>query len=92
MPHSKLVRDFWNDMNRHPEARYKKLSERVVLECERWIPQGEDTRGRVVAWCTTDTGWGKPAEYYGLYDDCLDIYSETETFEYFQHRIEVEEE
>lgn len=57
--HSSIVRQFWDDMNRHQNARYRKADAYTVLELESHESRG---RERLVGWVyTTTEGWGKLA-------------------------------
>lgn len=58
-------------MNKHQNARYRKVDDYAIVELERHHPgRGQSTvRGRLVGWVKTDTGWGKLGSVWGSYTD-----------------------
>lgn len=63
--YSAIVKQFWQDMNRHPDASYKKLDACTVIEQEP-IPAESDNYTRLVIWSRKSAGkWAKLASIYG---------------------------
>jgi hypothetical protein len=92
---SKLVSDFWAEMNRHENASYRKLSDNIVLECEMWVPDGEDTRGRIIAWesdeeLSKESGvrWNKAYGFYGPFSLCQLLYEQATSVTDLRQRID----